>query len=291
MGPNELLLSLLASGAPDEVIARAMSGATFGLTGEVGSAGFGATTLEGHLVLFTHPEFYFVAGLPEGLEAVEATARQAAEYARAVGLVGFALNPGTHQRFIPIHLWKDLVPAPAPPDVPVLSPLKDVPPALATAVIEAAEASNVEAVWLAQGPIAATRPHPDPAFEAGLLARDIRLPSFGASLWWEPVFAREGTATARASFRPLSTPIDEAFAKDLAASARHHGLAELWAFEATFEGQPSGLALAYSPHPQDAFAKDYDTLHIRHGLGEATVPLLSAETLREALPRIGTRLA
>ncbi|RYG23134.1 hypothetical protein EON82_14940, partial [bacterium] len=119
MGPNELLLSLLAAQAPDETIADAMAVASFGLTGEVGPAGFGATTLEGHLVLFTHPEFYAVAGLPDGLEAVEATARQAAEYAQAVGLVGFALNPGTHQRFIPIHLWREIVRAPELPAVPV----------------------------------------------------------------------------------------------------------------------------------------------------------------------------
>lgn len=290
MDPNELLLSLLAAQAHDEVIATAMVDATLGLTGEVGPAGFGATTLEGHLVVFTHPEFYSVAGLPSGLEAVEATARQAAEYAQAVGLIGFVVNPGTHQRFIPIHLWKDDTPAPEPAAIPVLAPLRDVPAALAGAIVEAAEISGVEAVWLADGPAVATRPHPDPAFEAGLLARDIRLPSFGASLWWDPIYAREGTATARAAFRSLSSPIDPALETDLRSSAARNGLAELWAFEATFEGQPSGLALAYLPHPHDAFAKDYDTLHTRHAVGEQTVPLLSAETLREVLPKIGTRL-
>ena len=112
MPTNDLLLAHLAAQSADEPIAQAMAGAVFGLTGEIGQAGFGATTLEGHLVVFTHPEFYRVAGLPEGLDAVEATARQAADYARAVGLLGFVINPGTHQRFVPIGLWQDEVGGP-----------------------------------------------------------------------------------------------------------------------------------------------------------------------------------
>ena len=39
----------------------------------------------------------------------------------------------------------------------------------------------------------------------------------------------------------------------------------------------------------DAFAADFNVLHARHHLG-ADVPLLSAAELREALPRVGTRL-
>lgn len=287
---NDLLLSLLAAEADDDAIGQAMAGAVFGLTGEVGAHGFGATTLDGHLVLFTHPEFYQVAGLPPDLTAVEAGADQAAEYALAVGLVGFVLNPGTHQRFLPIGRWNAGALPPAPPVVPPLAPLRNAPPWLLQAVAEAAEGSGVEAVWLAEGPVVATRPHPDPAFEAGLLARDVRLRSYGASLWWTAVFAQEGRATARAAFAPLPEPLDEAFAADLRAEALRHELGELWALSATFEGQPTGLALAYAPHPNDAFAEAYDVLHARHGLGTLTVPLLSADALREALDKIGTKV-
>jgi hypothetical protein len=288
--PNALLLSLLAAEAHDESIVAAMTDTVFGLTGEVGPHGFGATTLEGHLALFTHPEFYHVAGLPEGLQAVEATARQAVDYAKAVGLLGFVLNPGTHQRFVPLILWQDAGTLPDAPRVPVLAPLREVPSMLAEAVVAAAESSPIEAVWIAEGPVLAARPHPEPAFLAGLLARDVRLPVYGASLWWSPVFAKEGTANVRATFAPLAEPVDPALAADLASDAGRSGLTELWAFTATFDGQPSGLALAYSPHPHDVFAADFDRLHQKHGLGQMTVPLLSADVLREALPRIGTRL-
>lgn len=267
-----------------------MASAVFGLTGEVGSSGFGATTLEGHLVLFTHPEFYQVAGLPEGLAAVEATAQQAAEYAQAVRLLGFILNPGTHQRFIPMSLWRADAPLPSAPVAPPLGPLTNVPDWLSAAVVAAAESSSVEAVWLAAGPTVVTRPHPDPAFEAGLLARDIRLPSYGASLWWPAVFTQEAATTAKVTFRALSEPIFPPLADDLTAAGQAHGLSELWAFEAEFEGQPSGLALAYAPHPHDAFAAAFDGILARHNLGELSVPLLSAEALGEALPRIGERL-
>lgn len=284
---NSLLLSLLAAGASDEAIAAAMPACVFGLTGEFGGSGFGATTLEGHLVVFTHPEFYQVAGLPEGLDAVEATAQQAADYALAVQLLGFVINPGTHQRFIPIGMWREEAPTSDPPKVPTLAPIANVPDSLAAAVVAAAEESDVEAVWIAAGPSVATRPHPDPAFEAGLLARDVRIPSYGASLWWPALFSREAAAKAKATFRPLSQPPSSELVADLVAEAQRQGLTELWAFEAEFEGQSPVLALAYAPHPHDGFAAEFDRIHQRHTLGETAVPLLSAETLREVLPRIG----
>lgn len=292
MNPNELLLSHLAAASDDETLVRAMSACVFGLTGEVGPQGFGATTLEGHLVLFTHPEFYRVAGLPPGLEAVEATVRQAAEYARAVGLFGFVLNPGTHQRFLgddaAARLLTPLRP-PEPPVVPPLLPWNDPSPAVLDAVRAAAEGSAVEAVWLAQGMVVATRPHPDPAFEAGLLARDVRMRSFGASPAWKPVFEREATDRVRVRFGSLSHPLPSALAADLAAEAQRNRLDELWAFEARLEGEEPTLAFAYTPHPHDRFALGFDVLHARHALG-ADSPLLDADTLREALPRIGTKL-
>jgi hypothetical protein len=284
---NSLLLSLLAANASDEAIAAAMPSCVFGLTGEFGGSGFGATTLEGHMVLFTHPEFYEVAGLPEGLDTVEATAQQAADYALAVRLLGFVINPGTHQRFIPIGMWRDEVPVPELPPVPTLAPLANIPDGLAAAVVAAAEDSEVEAVWIAAGPSVVTRPHPDPAFEAGLLARDVRIPSYGASLWWPALFSREAAAKAKATFRSLTKPLSPELQAELVTEAQRQGLTELWAFEAEFEGQPPVMALAYSPHPHDAFAAEFDRIHARNALGETTVPLLSAETLREVLPRIG----
>lgn len=286
MAPNEILLSLLAAQEGDDVVGRAMPSAIFGLSGEIGPHGFGATTLESHLALFTHPEFYRVAGLPPGLAAVEATAEQAAEYARAMGLKGFVLNPGTHQRFLPLSAWNPEAPPPAPPPVPVLAPLREPEEGLVAAVRAAAESSDVEAVWLAEGPIVATKPHPDPAFEAGLLARDVRIRSYGASLWWPAAFAQAGKAAARASFAPLAESLDDEFEAALRAAASEHGLSELWALTATFEGQPAVLSLAYAPHPHDAFAAAFVSLYDR----EATAPLLSAEALREALPKIGTRI-
>ncbi len=264
-----------------------MPACVFGLTGEFGSSGFGATTLEGHLVVFTHPEFYQVAGLPEGLDTVEATAQQAADYALAVRLLGFVINPGTHQRFIPIGMWRDEAPVPDLPKVPTLAPVAHVPDGLAAAIVAAAEDSSVEAVWIAAGPAVATRPHPDPAFEAGLLARDVRIPSYGASLWWPALFSRETAAKAKATFRSLTEPLSADLVADLVAEGQRQGLTELWTFEAEFEGQPPVLALAYAPHPHDGFAAEFDRIHHAHSLGETTVPLLSAETLREVLPRIG----
>lgn len=290
MPTNDLLLAHLAAQSADDVIAEAMAGSVFGLTGEIGPEGFGATTLEGHLVLFTHPEFYRVAGLPKGLDAVEATARQAADYALAIGLAGFVLNPGTHQRFIPASLWRDDAAPPAPPAVPVLSPPREAPKALVDAVVAAAEGSNVEAVWLADGPAVATKPHPDPAFEAGLLARDVRLKSYAAALWWPPAFAQAAARSARIRLRALAVPLDPAFAADLSAHAKIHRLDELWAFEAAVEDAEPTLALAFSPHPNDAFARDFDVLHARHGLGGLTVPLLDAAALHPALPQMAIRL-
>ncbi len=292
MNPNSLLLSHLAAGSDDESVVRSMSAAVFGLTGEVGSQGFGATTLEGHLVLFTHPEFHAVAGLPPGLEAVEATARQAAEYAKAVGLDGFVLNPGTHQRFVEgdavARLHAPLRP-PEPPVAPTLVSWTDPSSALVETIRAAAEASAVEKVWLAQGPAVATHPHPDPAFEAGLLVRDVRMRSWGAEPVWPPIFEREATGNARVRFGALSQLLIPALAADLAAEARRRGLAELWAFEARVGGEEPTLAFAYSPHPNDRFAAGFDVLHARHGLGGDS-PLLDATTLREALPRMGKRL-
>ena len=292
MTPNDLLLAHLAAASDDESVVRAMSAATFGLTGEVGPQGFGATTLEGHLVIFTHPEFYAVAGLPPGLEAVEATARQAAEYAQAVGLEGFVLNPGTHQRFVAgdaVRRLRAPLRPPEPPTAPTLVPWNDPSEAVLAAVREAAEGSSVEAAWLAQGPAVVTRPHPDPAFEAGLLARDVRMRSFGASPSWPPAFEREATGSVRVRFAALSRPLPPALAADLAAEARRNGLDALWAFEARVEGEEPTLAFAYSPHPHDRFAQGFDVLHARHALG-ADSPLLDAAALGEALPRIGTRL-
>ena len=293
MNPNDLLLSHLAAASDDETLLRAMASSVFGLTGEVGPEGFGATTLEGHLVLFTQPEFYAVAGLPPGLEAVEATARQVAEYARAVGLFGFVLNPGTHQRFVGgdaiARLGAPLRP-PGPPTVPTLVPWTDPSVAMVEAVRRAAEGSGVEAAWLASGPAVATRPHPDAAFEAGLLAGDVRMPSYAAEPAWEPVYRREAPARARVRLAPLSRPLPDALAKSLAEHARLHGLAELWAFEAAVEGEEPTLAFAYAPHPHDRFAADFDALHARHSLG-ADSPLLDAKGLGDALPRIGKRLA
>ena len=293
MNPNDLLLSHLAAGSDDDAIVRAMSGAIFGLTGEVGPQGFGATTLEGHLVLFTQPEFYAVAGLPPSLEAVEATARQAAEYARAVGLFGFVLNPGTHQRFVAEDAVARLeapLRAPEPPSVPKLVAWSDPSPALVETVRAAAEASSVEKVWLVAGPAVATQPHPEAAFEAGLLARDVRMRSYAASPDWSPIFEREPSASTRIRLSSLSRPLPSALAKDLAEHARRHRLTELWAFEATIGDEAPTLAFAYAPHPHDRFATDFDLLHERHALGGDS-PLLDAQTLREALPRIGTRLA
>ena len=292
MNPNDLLLSHLAAGSDDESVVRAMSGAVFGLTGEVGSQGFGATTLEGHLVLFTHPEFYAVAGLPPGMEAVEATARQAAEYARAVGLVGFALNPGTHQRFVGGEAVERLhapLRPPEPPAVPAFVPWADPPSAVIEAIRAAAEGSGVEQAWLCQGAVVVTQRHPDPAFEAGLLARDVRMRSFGAEPGWPPVYERAATGNVRVRFGPRTQPLLPALAADLAAEARRQGLTELWAFEARVDGEEPALAFAYSPHPNDRFAAGFDVLHARHGLGGDS-PLLDAGTLREALPRMGTRL-
>ena len=292
MNPNDLLLSHLAAGSDDDKIVRAMSSAVFGLTGEIGPQGFGATTLEGHLVLFTQPEFYAVAGLPPGLEAVEATARQVAEYARAVGLFGFVLNPGTHQRFVAgdaVERLQAPLRPPDPPAVPTLVSWGDPSGALIEAVRAAAEASTVERVWLAVGPAVATHPHPDPAFEAGLLARDLRMPSYAVSPGWTPIFERDAPGKARIRLSPLSRPLTPALVKDLADHARRHRLAELWAFEATVEDGEPTLAFAFSPHPHEAFAADFEVLHARHSLG-AESPLLDAETLREALPRLGTRL-
>ncbi|GEM_PF-6558323 len=274
-----------------------MSGSVFGLTGEVGPKGFGATTLEGHLVLFTHPEFYAVAGLPPDLEAVEATARQAAEYARAVGLFGFVINPGTHQRFVAgdaIDRLHHPLKAPEPPDAPALVPWHDPAPAVVEAVRAAAEASQVEKVWLASGSIVLTRPHPDPAFEAGLLARDVRMRSYAAAPekepFWPPVFERAVADRARFRLGALSQPLEKALLDDLRSHARIHRLEELWAFQASIGGGEPTLALAYAPHPHDAFARDFDALHTRHGLGDDAVPLLPAEELRDALPRMGTRI-
>lgn len=290
--PNSLLLSLLAAAADDEPLVRAMGSATFGLTGTVGEAGFGATTLDGFLVLFTHPEFYTVAGLPEGLDAVEATARQVAEYARATELRGFVLNPGTHQRFVGVDAIESLMlprRPPAPPTVPPLAPWSDPSPEVVAAVLAAAETSEVEAAWLAAGGIVVTRPHPDPAFEAGLLARDVRLRSFAAEPNWAPAFSRETAERSRIRLGPLPQPLQAALAADLAKHARIHRLEELWAFVAIVGDANPVLAFAYSPHPHDAFARDFNVLHERHALG-ANVPLLSASELRDALPRIGTPL-
>ena len=293
MNSNDLLLSHLAAFSDDETVLRAMSACTFGLTGEVGEAGFGATTLEGHLVLFTHPEFFAVADLPPSLSAVEATARQAAEYARAVGLVGFVLNPGTHQRFVGVDTVARLhVPlrAPEPPTVPTLVPWPDPSAAVVQAVHAAAEESAVEAVWLASGPAVATHPHPDPAFEAGLLARDVRMSSFRAEPEWTPVYVRDAAPDrARVRFRALSQPLLPALAADLVAEARRSGLRELWAFEAQAQGEEPTLAFAYAQHPHDRFASGFDVLHARHGLG-MDVPLLDAASFGETLARIGTRL-
>ena len=290
--PNSLLLAHLAAASDDGAIVRAMSSAVFGLTGEFGAQGFGATTLEGHLVLFTQPDFYAVAGLPPSLEAVEATARQAAEYAQAVGLFGFILNPGTHQRFVAGDAVRRLlVPllAPEPPVVPTLVPWADPSRALVQAITTAAEGSSVESVWLAQGMVVVTRPHPDPAFEAALLAQDVRMRSFGSEPSWEPVFRRDAPATARIRLAALSQPLPAGLASELSVLAERHGLAELWAFEAKVaDGEPT-LAFAYSPHPHDAFAAELGALHARRALGPNSL-LLDAETLREALPRIGTRL-
>ena len=290
--PNDLLLSHLAAASDDESIVRAMSSAVFGLTGEVGPQGFGATTLEGHLVLFTQPEFYAVAGLPPGLEAVEATARQAAEYAQAIGLFGFVLNPGTHQRFVAgdavLRLLSPLRP-PEPPLVPTLVPWIDPSRALVQALVTAAEGSSVEAVWLAQGMVVVTQPHPDPAFESALLSQDVRMRSFGTEPSWEPIFRRERPATARVRLAAPSRPLPPLLTDELTALARRHGLAELWALEAAVADDEPTLAFAYTPHPHDGFATDFDSLHARFALG-ADSPLLDAETLREALPRIGVRL-
>ena len=293
MNPNDLLLSHLAAGSDDDTIVRAMSSAVFGLTGEVGPQGFGATTLDGHLVLFTQPEFYAVAGLPPGLEAVEATAKQSAEYARAVGLFGFVLNPGTHQRFVAggaIERLEAPLRPPEPPVAPKLFAWAEPSEALVEKVRVAAKASSVEAVWLATGPAVVTRPHPDPAFEAGLLSRDVRVPSYAATPDWTPIFEREAPATAKIRLFPLSRPLPPAFAKDLVDHARIHRLAELWAFEARIGEEDTTLAFAFSPHPHDAFSADFDLLHTRHSVG-AESPLLDAATLREALPRMGTRIA
>lgn len=269
-----------------------MSGCVFGLTGEIGEAGFGATTLDSHLVLFTHPEFLSVAGLPEGLQAVEATSRQASDYAGAVGLRGFVLNPGTHQRFLAgaavARLQSPLRP-PEPPTVPTLVQWPDPSAAVLDAIRDAAEASSVETVWLASGPAVATRPHPDPAFEAGLLARDVRMRSFGAEMNWTPVFERPVPDRARVRFRTLSQPLASALAADLVAEARRNGLRELWALEAQLDEEEPTLAFAYAPHPHERFAAGFGVLHARHGLG-ADSPLLDAASFGDALPRIGTRL-
>ncbi len=269
-----------------------MSACNFGLTGEIGEAGFGATTLERHLVLFTHPNFLAVSGLPSGLDAVEATARQAAEYAKAVGLAGFVLNPGTHQRFLSgtvvDRLQAPLRP-PEPPSVPKLVPWPDPTAAFVEIVRAAAENSTVEAVWLVAGPAVATRPHPDAAFEAGLLARDVRMRSFGAEPAWSPIFERAASDRTPVRFRVLAQPLPTALSADLAAEARRNGLAELWAFQAQIENEEPTLAFAYSPHPNDRFAKGFDVLHARHGLG-ADSPLLDATSFGDLLPRMGTRL-
>ena len=291
--PNLLLLSHLAANSDDETVLRAMSACVFILAGEIGEAGFGATTLQGRLALFTHPEFLVAAGLPPGREAVEATARQAAEYARAVGLAGFVLNPGTHQRL----LGEDAVArlhaplrAPAPPVVPTLAPpAKEVSPILAEAVRAAAANSAVEAAWIAAEDVVATRPHPDPAFEAGLLARDVRVRSYAAEPAWAPTFEREATGRTRVRFRPLSQALGPALAADLQAEARRNGLAELWAFEAQTEGQEATLAFAYAPHPNERFAAGFEVLHARHALG-AEAALFDARSFGDALARIGTRL-
>ena len=293
MTSNDLLLSHLAALSDDEAILRAMSACVFGLVGEMGPQGFGATTLEGRLVLFTHPEFRGVAGLPEGLDAVEATARQAAEYARTISVGGFALNPGTHQRRVggdAVDRLHHPLKAPAPPAVPPLVPWADAPKGIVEAVRAAAENALVEAAWLAVGEIVVTRPHPDPAFEAGLLARDVRLRSYAAVPEWAPVFEQEAPARARVRLAALPHRLPDALVADLRTHARIHRLKELWAFGASVAGAETALALAYSPHPHDRFAEDFQALHARHHLGEAAVPLLSADELRDALPRIGTRL-
>lgn len=271
-----------------------MSASVFGIPGEVGESGFGAITLEDHLVLFTHPEFYSVAGLPSGLEVVEVNSEQAAQYAQAVRLAGFVLNPGTHQRFVAgdaiLRLHGPLQ-APSEPETPVFAPWPD-PPAEVIDAIVAASAGKVT-VWVAQadGPAVVTRPHPVPEFEAGLMARDVRLRSLGGAPWWPPVAEQDTeTSSAKIRLRSLSEPLSASLERALADLADRHELSELWAFAAATDDEETPFALAYAPHPHDAFAADYNRLHESYGIGEASVPLLSAEALADVLPRIGTRI-
>lgn len=269
-----------------------MSPAVFGLTGEFGAEGFGATTLEGHLVLFTQPEFYAVAGLPAGLEAIEATAKQAAAYAEAVGLRGFVLNPGTHQRFVAgdaIRRLSNPLLAPEPPRIPTLRPWSDPEPPLVEAIVIAAENSSVESVWLAEGASVVTQPHPDPAFEAGLLARDIRLKSFGATPAWKPIFSRQTPEPSRVRLKELSGALPTSLREALVERAVATGLSELWTFEASLEGEDSSIGFAFSPHPCDEFVTKFDEIDTRFSLGGNSL-LLDADTLREVLPRMGNRL-
>ncbi len=287
MSPNDLLLAHLSAQSSDGAVAQALAGAALGLAGEIGKEGFGATTLEGHMVAFTHPEFRLVAGLPANLDAVEATVQQVAEYARATGLAGIVLNPGTHQRFLSLSLVQEEAAEPEPPNVPTLGPSQDAD--LQRLVEAAAPGSGVEAVWLAEGPVVVASPRPDAAFEAALRGRGFRGRSYAGSPDWTPVLTQEPTLSATVRFAPLSEPLPAAFAADLARHARIHRLKELWAFEAEI-GEEKGLALAFSPHPQDAFVRDFDVLHARHGV-RATVSLLNAATLREVLPKMGRRLA
>lgn len=294
MTPNDLLLTHLAARSADDVVVRAMAAALFGIPGEVGEAGFGAITLEDHLALFTHPEFYSVAGLPGGLEVAEVNAVQAAQYAQAVRLAGFVLNPGTHQRFVAgdaiLRLHGPLSP-PSEPAAPVFAPWPDAPPEVLDAIVAAANGKVT--VWVAQadGPAVVTRPHPVPEFEAGLMARDVRLRSLGGAPWWPPVAERDEESTsAKIRLRPLSEPLPASLELALSDLAARHGLKELWAFSAAADDEDAPFALAYEPHPHDAFAADYDRLHQSHALGTTTVPLLSAEALADVLPRIGTRI-